>query len=396
MRIKNSTQRFAAFVRDLQESFWGDFQGRTRETLQKLLEADSEQQMAEYLGLRWHERPAGEAGRIDYRNGFYQREYVTPLGVLRFRVSRTRLRSFLPRGIGALQRRSPEVNEMIRQAFLRGISTRGVGRVVSLLTEESVSAQTVSRLTRVLDKQVEKFHHAPLGDDWCYLILDGVWLKVRRAFGPQRVLLLVAYGIRIDGTRQLLAFVRARSESQAGWEGLLNDLYRRGLRGQRLQLVITDGCPGLAAAIPAVYPRARHQRCWVHKMRNLLEKVRRADYDQVKRDAQSIYLAKNRAAARRAFQRFQFRWRAAYSQMVNRLERDLPELLTFFEFPRHLWQKLRTTNAIERCFVEVRRRTRPMVVFINVASVDRIIYAIFSRCNEDWKTHTLRLFTQAA
>ena len=396
MRIKNNTQRFEWFVRDLQESFWGDFQGRTRETLQKLLEADSEQQMAEYLGLKWHERPREEGGRIDYRNGFYQREYVTPLGVLRFRVSRTRLRSFLPRGMRALERRSPEVNEMIRQAFLRGISTRGVGRVVSLLTEESVSAQTVSQLTRVLDKEVEKFHHAPLGDEWCYLILDGVWLKVRRAFGPQKVLLLVAYGIRIDGTRQLLAFVRAKSESQAGWEGFLNDLYRRGLRGRRLQLVITDGCPGLAAAIPAVYPRARHQRCWVHKMRNLLEKVRRADHDQVKRDAQSIYRAENRAAARRAFQRFQFRWRAAYSKMVSRLERDLPELLTFFEFPRHLWRTLRTTNAIERCFVEVRRRTRPMVVFINVASVDRIIYAIFSRCNEDWKNHTLKLFTHAA
>jgi putative transposase len=78
------------------------------------------------------------------------------------------------------------------------------------------------------------------------------------------------------------------------------------------------------------------------------------------------------------------------------LEQDLPALLTFFEFPRHLWRKLRTTYAIERCFVEVRRRTRPMVVFINVASVDRIIYAIFSRFNEDWKTHTLKLFTQAA
>ena len=396
MRIKSNTQRFEWFVRDLQESFWGDFQGRTRETLQKLLEADSEQQMADYLGLKWHERPAGEAGRIDYRNGHYEREYVTPLGVLRFRVSRTRLRSFFPRGLRALERRSPEVNEMIRQAFLRGISTRGVGRVVSLLTQESVSAQTVSQLTRVLDQEVEKFHHAPLGDDWCYLILDGVWLKVRRAFGPQKVLLLVAYGIRIDGTRQLLAFVRAKSESQAGWEGLLNDLYRRGLRGRRLQLVITDGCPGLAAAIPAVYPRARHQRCWVHKMRNLLEKVPRADHDAVKRDAQSIYLAENRAAARRAFQRFQFRWRAAYSKMVSRLERDLPELLTFFEFPQHLWRTLRTTNAIERCFVEVRRRTRPMVVFINVASVDRIIYAIFSRCNEDWKNHTLKLFTQVA
>jgi len=396
MRIKNNTQRFEAFVRDLQESFWGDFQGRTRETLQKLLEADSEQQMADYLGLKWHERAAGEAGRIDYRNGFYQREYVIPLGVIRLRVSRTRLRSFLPRGMRALERRSPEVSEMIRQAFLRGISTRGVGRVVSLLTGEAVSAQTVSRLTRVLDEQVEKFHHAPLGDDWCYLILDGVWLKVRRAFGPQKVLLLVAYGVRTDGRRQLLAFVRAKSESQAGWEALLNDLYRRGLRGQRLKLVITDGCAGLAAAIPAVYPRARHQRCWVHKMRNILEKVRRSDHDAVKQDAQRIYQAANQAAARRAFERFRFRWQAQYSNMVERLERDLPELLTFFEFPRHLWRKLRTTNAIERCFVEVRRRTRPMVVFTNVESVDRIIYAIFSRCNEDWKTHTLKLFTQAA
>jgi len=396
MRVKNTTQRFAVFVREMQESFWGDFQGRTRETLQKLLEADSEQQMAEHLGLKWHERAAGEVGRIDYRNGYYERAYVTPLGVIRFRVSRTRLRSFLPRGLRALQRRSPEVSEMIRQAFLRGISTRGVGRVVSLLTQEPVSAQTVSRLTRVLDEQVEKFHHAALGDDWCYLMLDGVWLKVRRTFGPQKVLLLVAYGVRTDGRRELLAFVRAKSESQAAWEGLLNDLYRRGLRGQRLQLVITDGCAGLAAAIPAVYPRARHQRCWVHKMRNLCEAVRRKDHDAVKRDAQRLYQAVSRAAARRAFERFQFRWRAKYSKLVGRLEQDLPALLTFLEFPRHLWRKLRTTNAIERCFVEVRRRTRPMVVFTNVQSVDRIIYAIFSRFNEDWKTHTLKLFTQAA
>lgn len=396
MRVKNTTQRFAVFVQNLQESFWGDFQGQTRETLRKLLEADSEQQMAEYLGLKWHERATGPSGRIDYRNGYYEREYVTRLGVIRLRVSRTRLRSFLPRGIGALERRSPEVNEMIRQAFLRGISTRGVGRVVSLLTEESVSAQTVSRLTRVLDREVAKFHHAPLGDEWCYLLLDGVWLKVRRAFGPQKVLLLVAYGVRADGRRQLLAFARAKSESQGCWEGLLNDLYRRGLRGQRLQLVITDGCPGLAAAIPAVYPRARHQRCWVHKMRNLCEAVRRNDHDEVKRDAQRIYQALSVAAARRAFERFRFRWRGKYAKLVERLEQDLPALLMFFEFPRHLWRKLRTTNVIERCFVEVRRRTRPMVVFTNVESVDRIIYAIFSRFNEDWKTHTLKLFTQAA
>ena len=395
MRVKNTTQRFQLFVQDLQESFWGDFQGRTREMLKKLLESDAEQQMAEYLGLKWHER-AGAAERVDYRNGFYERDYVTPLGVIRLRIPRTRQRSFLPRWIGRLERRSPEVAQLIRQAFLRGISTRQVGRVVAVLTGEEVSAQTVSRLTRVLDQAVKEFHERPLGDDWAYLVLDGVWLKVRRAFGPQRVLLLVAYGVRRDGRRELLAFIRAKSESQAGWEGLLNDLFQRGLRGQNLQLVITDGCAGLARALETVYPRARHQRCWVHKMRNILEKARRRDEPQIKTQAQKIYLAENAAAARRAFERFRFRWRSLYPTMVRQLERDLPELLHFFAFPRHLWRKLRTTNVIERCFVEVRRRTRPMVVFTNVESVDRIIYAIFSRFNEDWKNHTLQLFTQAA
>jgi putative transposase len=391
-----TTARFQGFVQNLQESFWGDFQGRTRELLKKLLEEDAEQQMADYLGLQWHERASEEQPRVDYRNGFYERDYGTPLGVIRLRIPRTRQRSFLPRWIGRLERRSPEVAELIRQAFLRGISTRQVGRVIAVLTGEPVSAQTVSRLTRVLDQAVRAFHQAPLDDDWAYLILDGVWLKVRRAFGPQKVLLLVAYGVRPNGERQLLAFCRARSESQAAWEGFLNDLYRRGLRGKKLQLVITDGCAGLARALETVYPRARHQRCWVHKMRNILDKTRKRDYDAVKRDAQKIYGAANLAAARRAFERFRFRWRSRYPAMVRQLERDLEQLLQFFHFPEHLWKKLRTTNAIERCFVEVRRRTRPMVVFTNVESVDRIIYAIFSRFNEDWKNHTLELFTQAA
>lgn len=395
MRVKNNTQRFEAFVQNLQESFWGDFQGRTREVLKKILESDAEQQMADYLGLKWHERvPAAE--RVDYRNGFYQRDYVTPLGVLRLRIPRTRERSFLPRWIGRLERRAPEVAELIRQAFLRGISTRQVGRVVATLTGETVSAQTVSRLTRVLDEAVQEFHHRAVGDEWAYLVLDGVWLKVRRAFGPQRVLLLVAYGIRRDGRRELLAYTRAKGESQAGWEGLLNDLFARGLRGRNLQMVITDGCPGLARALETVYPRARHQRCWVHKMRNILEKVRRRDEKEVKREAQKMYLAESVGAARKAFERFRFHWRAHYPSMIRQLERDLPELLHFYVFPRHLWRKLRTTNVIERCFVEVRRRTRPMVVFTNMQSVDRIIYAIFSRFNEDWKNRTLDLFTQAA
>ena len=180
---------------------------------------------------------------------------------------------------------------LIREAFLRGISTRQVGRVVATLTGETVSAQTVSNLTRDLDHAVRQFHQAKLNDEWAYLFLDGVNCKVRRPAGRQCVQMLVAYGVRQDGTRQLLGFLRTKGESQAHWEALLNDLYRRGLKGDKLLLVVTDGCPGLAAAIQTVYPRAAHQRCWVHKMRNILEKVRKRDYDAVKVDAQAIYLA---------------------------------------------------------------------------------------------------------
>jgi transposase-like protein len=379
-KVTPITEQFQHFVRDLKESFWGDLYGKTRRAWEQLWEEESRRARDRYLVRESYERV--EEGRRGYRNGYYERDFVTRLGTLRLKIARSREGSFRPPGLERFQRRAPEVMMLIREAFLRGISTRQVGRVVAILTGEAVSAQTVSKVTRSLDRMVKAFQQARLKDEWVYLFLDGVSLRVRRPAGRQRVQMLVAYGVRADGSRQLLGFLRSRGESQAAWEGLLMDLYRRGLEGHNLKLIITDGCEGLAAALQTVYPQVPHQRCWVHKMRNILEKVRKRDYDQVKADAQAIYRAESRQLARAAFRLFRSRWRSSYPAMVKRLERDLPELLSFFSFPRPLWRKLRTTNAIERCFVEVRRRTRPMVCFVNVASVDRIIFAIFNGMNE--------------
>ena len=387
-------ERFQHFVEELRESFWGDLYGRTRQAWKKFFELESERLRDRYAG--WPQYGRGQRKAGGYRNGYYERGFVTVFGTIRLRIARARGKSFLPAGVQRLQRRAPALAMLIREAFLRGLSTRQVGRVVSTLTGEVVSAQTVSRLVRDLDEAVSEFHRAPLADEWSYLFLDGVSLRVRRPAGRKRVQMLVAYGVRRDGQRQLLAFLRSQGESQSAWEGLLGDLYRRGLQGENLQLILTDGCAGLAAAIQTVYPRVPHQRCWVHKMRNILEHVRKQDYDEVKQGAQAIYRAENRRQAEAAFRRFRQRWQREYGPMVRRLERDLPELLSFFSFPRHLWKKLRTTNVIERCFVEVRRRTRPMVCFVNVKSVDRIVYSIFQRFALEWKNRTLKLFTQAA
>jgi len=389
------TEQFEHFLQELKESFWGDLYGKTREAWKKFWEAQSERERDSYLRAGWYDRLEA-AERRDYRNGYYQRDFVTRFGTIRLRIARARGRSFLPAGLKKFQRRADDVALLIREAFLRGISTRQVGRIVATLSGEPVSAQTVSKLTRELDAAVEQFHQAPLKDEWVYLFLDGVSLRVRRPAGRQRVQMLVAYGVRADGSRELLAFQRSRGESQAAWEGLLQNLYGRGLKGNHLALIITDGCPGLAAAIQVVYPRVLHQRCWVHKMRNIVEKVRKRDREAVKADAQAIYQAPNLAEARQAFQAFAQRWRADYPRVVRQLERDLPELLSFLSFPPALRRQLRTTNLIERVFVEVRRRTRPMVCFVNVDSVDRIIYSIFHRFNLEWRNRTLRIFTQAA
>jgi putative transposase len=199
--------------------------------------------------------------RRDYRNGYYERDFVTRFGTIRLRIARTRQKSFLRVGLRRFQRRAEEVSLLIREAFLRGISTRPVGRVVATITGETVSAQTVSKLTRDLDEAVRQFHQAQLNDDYVYLFLDGVSLRVRRPTGRKQVQMLVAYGIRQDGSRHLLAFLRSQGEGQADWEALLEDLYRRGLEGRSLGLILTDGCAGLAAAIRTVYPRVRHQHC---------------------------------------------------------------------------------------------------------------------------------------
>jgi putative transposase len=153
--------------------------------------------------------------RKDYRKGYYTRDFVTRFGTLRLRIARTRKKGFLPAVMKKFQRRAEEVALLIQEAFLRGISTRQVGRVVR------VSPQTVWRITQELDQAVRQFHQARLDDDWAYLFLDGLSLRVRRPAGRKRVQMLVADGVKRDGRRELLAFMRTRGESQADWGSLL-------------------------------------------------------------------------------------------------------------------------------------------------------------------------------
>jgi putative transposase len=163
-KVTPITEQFQHFVGDLKGSFWGDLYGKTRRAWERFWEEESRRERDRYLVADSYER-AGE-GRRGYRNGIYERDFVTRLGALRLRIARSRERSYRPPGLERFQRRAPEVMMLIREAFLRGISTRQVGRVVGMVTGEVVSAQTVSKVTRSLDQMVEAFQQARLKDEW--------------------------------------------------------------------------------------------------------------------------------------------------------------------------------------------------------------------------------------
>jgi putative transposase len=381
--------------REVQRLFGRDLRLPVQSLIRELLEQAMHDQVATQVQADWHERRPDS--RQGFRNGTYKRRLLTSVGEIVLQVPRTRsFRSPATSVLAAYARRTPEVDSMLQQVFLRGVSTRQTGAVLEALCGSRVSATTVSRLTHHLEQAAQAFHQRPLNDHFRYLLLDGVYLRVRDASGVRRRVALCAYGIRESGERELLDFRLCRFESQASWESFLHSLYQRGLLGQDLKLVVTDGNPGLHQALELVYPRVPRQRCWAHKIRNVIDKMPRRLLSQCRRGLRAIYAAPDRASALRAFRRWKLRWQAQAPKAVRCLAKDLEELLAVFRCPQPLRIKLRTTNVIERCFREVRRRVRPMTLFTNLASCERIIFAIFSRLNAGWAGHPLPEFTQNA
>ena len=379
---------------DRKEFFEEELGERVRSEVKRLLEEALEAERTDWLGAGRYVRD--EAGRRDYRNGYYRRDLGTCLGLLRrLRVPRTR-RGCRSQLLRRYQRRQESVNGLVCEAFLRGVSTRQVGEVLEPVLGESYSAQTVSRIARRLDQAVEAFHQRRLGDEYVYIFLDGVVLKVRDRSGQvRRRWVLVAYGITAAGRREVIAYQLARGENETSWTAFLQGMFLRGLEGRGLRLVVVDGSKGLRAALALVWPQVPLQRCWAHKLRNIADKVPNKEGSCV-REAAALYQAPSRHAAQRIFQRWARKWRPTRPRAVACVERDLEELLTFYAFPAAHWRKIRTTNIIERAFREVRRRTRPMSSFTNPASCDRIVFGVISHLNRSWERKPLKEFTQNA
>ena len=368
---------------------WGeDYRGAAGAALKGILE----DRMAAEIDRHLAEMSA--RGAADRRNGSYLRWLLTELGEIELAVPRARTWS-APLVVRAYARRAAHIDRMILACFVLGLSTRKVAVALLPVLGRRLSAGTVSQVAKRLDQAVAAFHARPLQNRYRVLMLDGVVLSRKTGAGAVRRPVLVALGLRPDGKKEIIDYRLALAESAAQWELFLSDLFRRGLTGRGLEVICVDGGAGLLAALPVVYPGIAVQRCWAHKIRNVLNKVRKADQAAVKATLHRVMNAKNGRQARSVARRFATRWQQIYPKAVACLRNDLDELLTCFRYKTIEERKaVRTTNAIERRFREVRRRTRPMGVFQDRTSMDRILFAVFTHENSTQGIPTLFSLTQ--
>jgi transposase-like protein len=255
-------------------------------------------------------------------------------------------------------RRSPKVAEVLPILYLRGLSTGDFREALPVLLGEEASGlspTTITRLTAEWEQDYQVFRQRDLSDrDYVYVWADGVHFRIR--LEDDRLCTLVLIGVRHDGTKELIAVEDGYRESTESWAALLRDLKHRGMRAP--VVAVGDGALGCWAALRDVWPEAQEQRCWVHRIANVLDKLPKRLQARAKQALHEIMEAETRENAQEAIERFTADYGAKYSKAVASLRRDEELLLTFFDFPAEHWQHLRTTNVIESPFATVRLRQR--------------------------------------
>lgn len=366
-------------VRATQEELRADLRSMVQGAIRLVLENALQEEVRELVGARRFER-LGQ--RKDVRNGTYLRRLLTTMGQIEVTVPRSRESGSGCEILGRYQRRAPEIDEMIAEAYVSGVSTRKMGPVTDALLGEQVSRSTVSRVTKRLEDEVEALRATPLTDAMTYVYLDATFLDARWAREVENVAALVAYGVGPDGKRRLLGVTIGAQESEASWTELLQQLLTRGLNGVRL--VISDEHAGLVKAVRHVLPEVKRQRCMVHLERNVLAKTPARLRARVAREMTAIFAAASKVAATKRLAHFKATLGAQVPEALACLEQGFEAATQFYAFPAAHWTRLRSTNGLERLHGEIKRRIRAVGAFPDRASALRLIVAVAGRVTAIW------------
>jgi len=361
-----------------------------RDFVRTMLQEYAKDEFMRYIGAKPYERTED---RRDYRNGVRKRTLETRFGVIEDieiplgRKAGIGYSSILER----YRRKDSKIEDIVSEMFLRGVSTRKINKITNLMWGSDVSAAEVSRMNKDVKKELIRWLNRPITKEIAYLVIDGAYFKVRRKrVGTEAA--LCAVGITEDGQREYLGFIQGQRESREAWEFLLTHLVRRGLNPKKVLMVISDGCPGILAAIRTVFPYSDHQRCLFHKMGNLQAKCPKTEWPLIKAKLRKVYYAPNSLEAKQQAEIFIQEYREIYPALAKCLEKDLDACIAYMNHPPNRWKHIRTTNIIERSFKEVKRRVKVMEQFPTEESCIRILFTLLRAQNEIWEGKPIKGF----
>ena len=358
-----------------------DVEARVRQGVKAVLEEVLEEEMAEHLQAGYRELTPTRRGE---RNGYYQRNLVTPAGKIeRLEVPRDREGEFVTEVFERYKRMTGDVEEAVLEMYLSGISVRKITGVTEALSRVRVGKDAVSRIARRLEEEQREWRERPLEEKaYPYLYLDATYLKVRWGARVTTMALLACVGVDEEGFREVLAVEVAATEKGVAYASLLRGLIDRGLSGVRL--VVSDDHEGIKAAVAAEMPGVEWQRCAVHFERNVLSHVPAGEMSEVAEDLKAIFKVRREKTARALAEQFVGLYGKRFPKAVSVFEAGIEDTLTYLRYPGSHHARIRTTNMLERLFREVKRRTRVVGVFPNEASASTLATEIALRSSEQW------------
>jgi putative transposase len=350
-----------------------------RESIAWLVAELMDAEVATLVGAELGERAPDR--RTTQRNGYRPRTWGTRVGQLELAIPKLRSGSYFPSFLEPRRRAEQALVAVVQEAYVNGVSTRKVDRLVAQLGLQGMTKDQVSRLCRGLDEQVRVFRERPLEGAYPYLWLDAKVERVREPGGVRHKALVIAYGVHESGRREVIGLDVGEAETESFWREFLRGLRARGLDGVRL--CVSDAHAGLKQAITQVLG-CSWQRCTVHFLRDMLGHVSRAQQPLVSGAIRGIFTAASAAEARQRLGQVADQLRPHAAKVARLLEDAEAELLAFYAFPAEHWSKLRSTNPLERVNREVGRRTDVVGIFPNDAALLRLAGMLLIEQNDEW------------
>jgi len=332
------------------------------------------------LNANHYERSEDRKG---YANGYKDKTYHSRCGSLKIKIPQVRGMSFYPKSLEKGDRSERSLKLAMAEMYVQGVSTRKVSAIVEELCGVEVSSTQVSDCAKLLDEELKAFRNRPLNGVYTYVYFDATYEKIRVDKSVISMATLIAIGVNEDGAREVLGISSKLSEAEVHWKDFFRNLQQRGLSG--VQLIISDAHEGMKAARRAVFPSIKWQRCQFHMAQNAQSYApKKTMREELGEAVRQIFHSSDYETAQLIKERVIEKYKEKAPQFVDWLEENIEEGLTCFSFPEKHRKKIRTSNVIERLNREVKRRTKVVTLFPNVASCERLVSALLKDVHEDW------------